>query len=158
MKRILGIDPATLSTGFAVLEGSGSVVSLVESGCLSLHRTTPLSKRIHTIYLYFKKRLERGDITHIAIETPFYGKNLQTFIKLGYVRGIIYLLSEEFSIPMKEFSPAEVKYSITRYGTAPKTQVAAIIYGLFPALKTGLKNDITDAIAIGLTGLWSNWD
>ena len=95
-------------------------------------------------------------MTTVALETPFLGKNAQNFLKLGYLRGIIYLLVATYNLALQEFSPREVKMSVTGFGGADKEQVARIILRLFPALSVPDKADVTDALAVTLCCLWNN--
>lgn len=154
--RILGIDPGTLSAGFAILDGERGATTLLQSGVIKLHRKKSIAQRVHQFHTQIEQIIIMNGITHIAIETPFFNKNMQSFIKLGYIRGSIYFLSEEYCLPLFEYAPTQIKQAITSWGHAPKGQVASVLYRLFPGLSTGLSNDITDAIAIGLTGLWKN--
>jgi crossover junction endodeoxyribonuclease RuvC len=97
-------------------------------------------------------------ITDLALETPFLGKNIQTFLKLGYLRGILYLLSDMHALSIHEFSPRQIKVSVTGFGGATKEQVALMILAMFPALNAlGKieKNDVTDAMAVSICGLWN---
>jgi crossover junction endodeoxyribonuclease RuvC len=84
------------------------------------------------------------------------GKNTQVFLKLGYVRGILYLLAAKNKCVLHEFSPREVKQSITGFGGASKEQVARVLMQLFPRIAKPDKEDVTDALAVTLCGLWRN--
>ncbi len=85
------------------------------------------------------------------------GKNAQTFLKLGYLRGILYLLTNQYDLTIYEFSPREVKVAVTGFGGASKEQVALMILSMFPKLnELGKieKNDVTDALAVAICGVW----
>ena len=82
------------------------------------------------------------------------GKNVQSFLKLGYLRGILYLLANQHNLGLHEFSPREIKLAITGSGGAGKEQVARVLFMMFPHLQKPKKEDVTDAIAISLCGLW----
>jgi crossover junction endodeoxyribonuclease RuvC len=88
------------------------------------------------------------------LETPFFGKNAQNFLKLGYLRGALYLLADKNRLKLHEFYPREVKQAVTGYGGASKDQVARVILQLFPRMKSPKKEDVTDALAVTLCGLW----
>jgi crossover junction endodeoxyribonuclease RuvC len=90
----------------------------------------------------------------LAIETPFLGKNTQTFLKLGYLRGVLYLLADTHKLVLHEYSPTQVKVSVTGYGGASKEQVSRLVSRLLPAMKAPEKYDVTDALAIALCGVW----
>lgn len=153
---ILGIDPGFGVTGFGVLKREGSKSFLLDYGALKMCSAHTLAARIAQFYNFFKQKIIQWSITDIALETPFLGKNAQNFLKLGYLRGIIYLLSHEFNLELHEFAPREVKLSVTGFGGADKDQVARVVLRLFPALLMPEKLDITDALAVTLCALWKN--
>lgn len=156
---ILGIDPGIISPGFGIVKKENNDVSrnkiiLIDAGVLKLASKQSINYRIGVLYDYFYDKIEKNSVNLIALETPFMGKNAQNFLKLGYVRGILYLLSYKFNIPIQEFSPREIKLSLTGYGGANKEQVARMVLKLFPHLIMPSQFDITDAIAISLCGAW----
>ncbi len=153
---ILGIDPGLRFAGFAVLKKEKGRSFLLDHGCLTLQQSKSIQERIHIFYTVFSEKIKHFGVTDIALETPFLGKNAQNFLKLGYVRGTLYLLSAQNSCMIHEFSPREVKRSITGFGGASKEQVARIILKLFPTMKPPKRDDVTDALAVTLCGLWKN--
>lgn len=155
---VLGIDPGFSYTGYSIALQEGQRIRLIDYGYLSLPTTKSLPERIGIFYAYFIQKIQTHAITHIAIETPFLGKNAQTFLKLGYLRGIIYLMAQQYALSITEFSPREVKQSVTGFGGAQKDQVARVIMGLFPGLMQQKKTDVTDAIAVTLCGIWAKKD
>ncbi len=155
---ILGIDPGFSVTGFAILQKLGGTTVLVDAGYLKLPVQEGLSQRIHIFYQTFQKKIIDAKVTHLALETPFLGKNPQNFLKLGYLRGALYLLAAQHNLSLHEFSPREVKLAVTGFGAASKDQVANMVNRLFPTINklgVAVKQDITDAIAVSLSGLWS---
>ena len=82
------------------------------------------------------------------------GKNAQNFLKLGYLRGILYLLSDQYNLEIFEFAPCQVKSALTGFGGASKEQVARVILRLFPKITEPQKDDVTDALAVTLCGMW----
>ncbi len=152
---ILGIDPGFSVTGFGILQKqTNNTVVLVDYGDLRMSSSKSLAVRIGIFHDFFTEKIERWQITDLALETPFLGKNTQTFLKLGYLRGILYLLSNRHQINLHEFSPREVKQSVTGFGGAGKDQVARVVLQLFPRMKAPDKQDVTDALAVTLCGLW----
>jgi crossover junction endodeoxyribonuclease RuvC len=153
---ILGIDPGCSFTGFSILKRDNQKISILDYGFLSLPSKKHLSVRIGIFYEFFLKKLEAfPEVTHIALETSFLSKNAQTFLKLGYLRGVLYLIADQRQLALIEFSPREIKQAITGYGNASKDQVAQALLMLFPRLTAQGKNDVTDAIAVGLCAVWS---
>ncbi|MGA9530355.1 MAG: crossover junction endodeoxyribonuclease RuvC [Candidatus Babeliales bacterium] len=156
--KILGIDPGFRFAGYAVIHNNHSKQYLMDYGCLTLQTKNSLRTRLNAFYDFFNTKIDEHQITHLALETPFLGKNAQNFLKLGYLRGVLLLLSKQKNIELFELTPREIKLHITGYGAASKEQVALALKHLFPSLKALLpmKDDITDAIAITVCGMWKN--
>jgi crossover junction endodeoxyribonuclease RuvC len=153
-KIILGIDPGFHVTGYGIIKKEGRTTYLLDCGYLQMASTKPLSERVHIFYTFFMQKVGDYAVTDLALETPFLGKNAQNFLKLGYLRGILYLISHQHQLKLHEFAPREVKQSITGFGGASKDQVARVIMQLFPKLHEQKKQDVTDALAVTLCGLW----
>ena len=151
---VLGIDPSFTATGYAILQQHGNKQQLIHQGCIALPSTFELSARIGIFYDFFQNLIQQYQINKISLETPFLGKNVQTFLKLGYLRGTLHLLAHQKNLQISEFSPREVKAAITGFGGAEKEQVAKMVHMLFPGLPQQKSHDVTDAIAISLCGLW----
>jgi crossover junction endodeoxyribonuclease RuvC len=152
---VLGIDPSYTATGYAVIYQQNNKHFLLNHGFLPLPATRPIHERVGMFYDYFEKIIIDLKITHITIETPFLGKNAQTFLKLGYLRGALHILAYRYQLKLIEFSPREIKLAVTGFGGAEKQQVARMVHMLFPNLVAQKTNDVTDAIAISLCGLWN---
>lgn len=150
---LLGIDPGFKVTGFGIMR-KGQTTALIDHGCLMLPSTKSLVERIGIFHRFFTEKITAHTVTHIALETPFLGKNSQTFLKLGYLRGCVYLLADTYQLTLHEYTPSQVKLALTGHGSAPKEQVARVIHTLFPTLQKTATLDATDAIAIALCGLW----
>jgi len=151
---ILGIDPGFKYAGFSIIKKEKDKTFLLDYGYLAMSSSDHLSVRIGIFYAFFSEKIIHWQVTDLALETPFLGKNAQNFLKLGYLRGILYLLANTHKLALHEFSPREVKQAVTGYGGASKEQVARIIMQLFPRLEKPKKEDVTDALAITLCGLW----
>jgi crossover junction endodeoxyribonuclease RuvC len=154
MKIILGIDPGFQVTGFGIIKKDVPQTILLDYGYLKMSSSKSLPERISIFYDFFNEKIIGWNITDIALETPFLGKNAQNFLKLGYLRGILYLLSDKNGIMLHEFSPTQVKQTVTGYGGASKEQVARMVMQLFPKIVIPDKLDVTDALAVTLCGLW----
>ncbi len=153
---ILGIDPGFTVTGYSILQKNKNQVIMLDHGFLKLPALQPLEVRIGIFYDFLTEKIKQHGVTAISLETPFLGKNAQTFLKLGYLRGILYLLAQQHQLGLLEFAPRLVKQTITGYGAADKEQVAKVLSMLFPAIPKPLKADVTDAIAVSLCGLWQS--
>lgn len=152
---ILGVDPGTRFAGYALLKKDAQRIYLLESGVFKMSPTAPLHERVGHFFAFFNQKMSTHAITHLALETPFMGKNPQNYLKLGYMRGILYLLAAQHKLHLAEFAPREIKQAITGYGGADKEQIARILSRLFPSFaKPGSLHDETDAIAVSLCCLW----
>ena len=151
---ILGIDPGLQFSGFGVIKKDGGRIILMDYGFLKMKSSKSLSKRVREFHDNFDFKIKKWGVTDVSLETPFLGKNAQNFLKLGYLRGILYLLAEVNNLKIHEFTPRQVKLSVTGFGGAQKDQVARVIKQLFPLMPNQEKNDVTDAIAVTLCGVW----
>lgn len=151
---ILGVDPGFQAAGYAILKKEGNSVFVLDYGFLKMNPTKSLPERVTIFHDFFADKILVHGVTNVALETPFLGKNAQNFLKLGYLRGILYLLAHKNNATLHEFAPREVKQSLTGYGGASKEQVARVVLQLFPKMQMPGKFDITDALAVTLCGLW----
>ncbi len=160
MKTVfLGIDPGFSVSGFAILATDAGRTYLLDYGYLQMTPKHSLPQRVGIFHDFFVDKINVHGVTQIALETSFLGKNPQTFLKLGYLRGILYLLANQSKLSIFEFAPTEVKRSVTGSGAASKDQVATALMRMFPKLgevKKIAKDDVTDALAICLCGLWQS--
>ena len=152
---ILGVDPGFSCAGFGILKKEGRQAHLLDYGYLAMSSSDSLITRVGTFHTFFEEKIKTWGITVIALETPFLGKNAQNFLKLGYLRGILYLLADQNKTAIQEFAPTQVKQSVTGFGGATKDQVARVILQLFPGMDVPKKEDVTDALAVTLCGLWA---
>lgn len=151
---ILGIDPGFSFTGYAILKKEGNRTMLLDFGYLRLPQSKSLQERVALFHDALDAKIKQFQVTHLSIETPFLGKNAQNFLKLGYLRGILYFLTHKNNLILFEFAPTQIKQSLTGFGGASKEQVSRVIFQLFPTLAKPDKYDATDALAISLCGLW----
>ncbi len=153
---LLGVDPGVRFAGFGVIKKTGYTIQLIDHGCLVMPPIQSLQDRVALFHDFFADKIKQWQVTDLALETPFMGKNAQNFLKLGYVRGILYLLASQHKLTLHEYAPTQVKQAITGFGGADKEQVARVIYQLFPTLKAHHRTDVTDAIAVTLCGMWKS--
>lgn len=154
---ILSVDPGFINTGFSIIQKSNNNLILLDAGILSMKSCQSIAYRINLFYDFFNLKILKFNVKIISLETPFLGKNPQNFLKLGYLRGILYLISNQNGLEVFEFSPREVKLATTGFGAASKEQVARLLFKLFPNLLNIFnkypKFDLTDSIAIALCAL-----
>jgi crossover junction endodeoxyribonuclease RuvC len=144
---ILGIDPGTTIMGFGLIKVVGKTMQFVQLNELDLKK---YSDHYLKLKLIFERTIELIDTFHpdeIAIEAPFFGKNVQSMLKLGRAQGVAMAAGLSRDIPITEYEPKKIKMAITGNGNASKEQVAKMLQQLL-GLKTLPKNlDSTDGLA-----------
>lgn len=155
---VLGVDPGFSVTGYSIIAKKQSRVAVLDCGFLKMSSQKSLQERVGIFYETLKEKVITHDVSMIALETSFLGKNAQTFLKLGFLRGILYLIADQHRLTITEFAPREIKLAVTGSGAASKDQVAHMMIKLFPKLSEYPQTerpDVTDALAIGLCGVWN---
>jgi crossover junction endodeoxyribonuclease RuvC len=147
---ILGIDPGTTVTGYGIVKYENNVLTRIASGIINLPSTKPIPIRLKVIHKEINKIIRLYKPDEFAIETAFYGKNVQSAMKIGYARGVAILSAVLNNIPTSEYSPREVKKSVVGRGAATKEQVGFMIKSLLIIDQKKMKSDETDALAIAL--------
>ncbi len=146
-KIILGIDPGTTVMGFGIIKVINKQMHFVQMNELMLKK---YSDHYTKLKLIFERTLELIDTYHpdeIAIEAPFFGKNVQSMLKLGRAQGVAMAAGLSRQVPITEYMPKKIKMSITGNGNASKEQVAKMLQSVLK-LKTLPKNlDSTDGLA-----------
>ncbi len=150
---IIGFDPGLSHTGYAVLNKEDNNINLVQCGLISPKRNKSLSERLFTIFSETNKLIKDFNPNLVVIENVFYGKNVQSAIKLGQAKSSIMLSSEKYNVDMVDYTPREIKQSIVGNGSASKEQVEFMVKKIFKLDDKMLKrNDISDAIAVAWCG------
>ena len=147
---IFGVDPGTNLTGFGIIKQTRNNFALIKNGLIKLHQNKTLSEKLVIIYDEIKGLLKLYKPDEFAIETAFYGKNVQSAMKIGYARGAAILAAAHCKIPMSEYSPREIKKSVVGKGAASKEQVSFMIKTLLSAKEIKMKYDESDALAVAL--------
>jgi len=147
---ILGIDPGTNVTGYGIIKYKENTSTQIASGIIKLPSSKPIPYRLKIIYDELDKLIKTYKPDEFAIETAFYGKNVQSAMKIGYARGVSILAAVNNGIPTNEYSPREIKKSVVGKGAATKEQVNYMIRTLLNIKNDNMKNDESDALAIAL--------
>ena len=148
--RILGIDPGTNLLGFAILEVAQKNLSVIKMGVFRLKGIVEAEERWRQIFLRTQNLIDLYKPTEMAIESPFYGKNVQSMLKLGRAQGIAIAAALAKEINFTEYSPKKVKVAITGNGNAAKEQVAAMLPHLVQTSVDVDNLDATDALAVAI--------
>jgi crossover junction endodeoxyribonuclease RuvC len=153
---ILGIDPGTTVMGYGVISVTGNKISLLVLGVLKLNKYDDHALRLKLIFERMIGLIEQYHPDELSIEAPFYGKNVQSMLKLGRAQGVAIAAALSRSIPVFEYSPRKIKQSITGKGAASKEQVAAMLVRLLNITGTPETFDATDGLAAAVCHFFQN--
>ncbi len=148
--KILGIDPGTNVTGYGLVEIRNKKPVILDMGKITPKRGMVHYERIKVLHEEALKLMVKYQPDVMAIEAPFYGKDIQAMLKLGRAQGVIMVAALMHNIPIHEYAPLLVKQSITGMGRASKEQVAYFLQKVYHLNKLPDKMDITDAIAVAI--------
>jgi crossover junction endodeoxyribonuclease RuvC len=146
---VLGIDPGTNQTGYAVVEATGDSALVLESGAICASRRFPFHERLKVIYEGLADLVVRYNPNEIAIEDVFVKKNVRVALKIGHIRGVALLVAARHEVPVGEYSPAAVKQAIVGTGSASKEQVRFMVTALLKLVEVP-GEDEADALAVAL--------
>ena len=154
-KIILGIDPGTTIMGFGLIQVVGNKMSLLLLNELILNKLDDHYLRLKHIFERTIDLIEKYHPDEIAIEAPFFGKNVQSMLKLGRAQGVAMAAGLSKEIPITEYSPKKIKMSITGNGNASKEQVAKMLQSLLGIKKLPKNLDSTDGLAAAVCHLYN---
>lgn len=147
---ILGIDPGTNITGYGLIKTVGPDPELIAIGSIDLSKFDNHYLKLKNIFDRTIGIIEEYHPDELAIEAPFYGKNVQSMLKLGRAQGAAIAAALSHSIPIFEYAPRKIKMSITGRGAASKEQVASMLMHILKFNKIEIKLDATDGLAAAL--------
>jgi crossover junction endodeoxyribonuclease RuvC len=146
---ILGVDPGTSVLGYALLQQEGGNLSVLAAGVVELAHIPDHYLKLDKIHRRIVSIIDEFLPSELAIESPFFGKNVQSALKLGRAQGVAIAAAISRSLPVAEYAPTKVKMSITGNGAASKEQVAQMLSKLLK-IEKGLPHDATDALGVAL--------
>ena len=149
-KIILGIDPGTIVMGYGLIHIQNNVPKPIGIGVIKLEKYEDHAIRLKKIFERMIGLIDEFKPDELAIEAPFFGKNVQSMLKLGRAQGVAIAAALSKNIPVTEYSPKKIKMSITGNGNASKEQVAAMLIQLLGIDKEQAFLDATDAMGAAL--------
>jgi len=147
---ILGIDPGMARCGFGAIEKKGNNIKYLSAGVIESTKDHKQSERLEIIHKGIKKLIKKYRPDIIAVESLFFSKNVKTAFRVGEARGVILLAAQMQKITIMEFTPLQVKISITGYGFAEKLQVQKMVKTLLGLKEIPEPDDAADALAIAI--------
>jgi crossover junction endodeoxyribonuclease RuvC len=146
-KIVLGIDPGTTVMGYGLIHIKGNDMELIVMGVLRLEKVTDHALKLQKIFERVISLIDEYKPDELAIEAPFFGKNVQSMLKLGRAQGVAIAGALSRNMPVNEYSPKKIKQSITGNGNASKEQVSAMLKSLLKFTEAPEFLDATDGLA-----------
>lgn len=150
VKIIMGIDPGTNTTGYGILEVRGKRLRCVILGDIDLHKISDPYQKLRYIFDRVCALIDQYRPDEVALESPFFGKNVQSMLKLGRAQGVAMAAALSKGCPVFEYAPRRVKQAITGQGSAAKEQVAALLKALLKLESLPRRLDATDGLAVAV--------
>src|SRR5204863_9123170 len=136
--------------GYGVITSKGNSYALLDLGILTMSKIEDPMEKLKMIFTETRRLIQAWNPTEAAIEDPFYGKNIQSMLKLGRAQGMAIAAAIHERIPIYQYSPRKIKQSITGRGAASKEQVAAMLQRLLNIETLPEKLDATDGLAVAV--------
>jgi crossover junction endodeoxyribonuclease RuvC len=149
-KIILGIDPGTVIMGYGIIQITGNKINLLDMNAIKLNGKKDMFERLGIINHVIQALIDDFKPDHLAIEAPFFGKNVQSMLKLGRAQGVAIAVAISNKIPVTEYSPRKVKQSITGNGAASKDQLWKMLKSMVTIDETPKYFDASDALAVAI--------
>ncbi len=150
VKRILGIDPGTNVLGYAFIKVENKKLTLESMGIIWLKKYEDAYTKLQKIHERLEAMIKMYKPDEMGVEAPFYGKNVQSMLKLGRAQGVAIATAMSNGVSVKEYSPKKIKQSITGNGNASKEQVAAMVMRMLKLETLPKYNDSTDALGVAI--------
>jgi crossover junction endodeoxyribonuclease RuvC len=157
-KIILGLDPGTNIMGYGVIEIRKPKITLLQFGVIHLSKYESHELRLKKIFERVLSLIDDYHPDEVALEAPFFGKNVQSMLKLGRAQGVAMSAALSREIPIVEYAPRKIKQSVTGNGNASKEQVAKMLMTLFTIRELPKLLDATDALAVAVCHHFQNAD
>lgn len=148
--RILGLDPGTNYMGYGILEVDGRNLKAIVLGDIDLHKITDPYDKLRYIFERVRALVAEYSPKEVALESPFFGQNVQSMLKLGRAQGVAMAAALSCNKPVAEYAPTRIKQAITGSGAASKQQVAAIVTRTLKIEDMPRRLDATDGMAVAL--------
>nr|WP_317195918.1 crossover junction endodeoxyribonuclease RuvC [Dawidia soli] len=149
-KVILGVDPGTTVMGYGLVAVRRPKVELIQFGVIHLSKYNDHALKLQKIFERVSGLIDEYNPDEVALEAPFFGKNVQSMLKLGRAQGVAMAAALSRSIPIAEYAPRKIKQSVTGNGNASKEQVAKMLMSLFAIQELPKLLDATDALAVAV--------
>ncbi|HBT81743.1 hypothetical protein A2757_03800 [Candidatus Giovannonibacteria bacterium RIFCSPHIGHO2_01_FULL_48_47] len=151
--KVLGIDPGIERLGWAVIEGRPGEIKRIDSGVKRTSKTKPKETRLFEIQSFVESKILEAGPEILCLEKIIFAKNAKTAFVIGEVRGILLALAGKYGLKTKEFTPIEVKKTISGYGRADKEAVLKMLEKIIELPSGKILDDESDALAIACSAV-----
>lgn len=148
--KILGIDPGTATTGYGIIENRDGKLRALEYGCIKTSPKKRAETRLAEIYKDLNHLIKKHQPGILAVESVFFYKNVKTAIAVAQSRGVVLLAATQAKVPVVEYTPLQVKSTLTSYGKAEKKQVQYMVQKLLDLKSIPKPDDAADALAVAI--------
>lgn len=149
-KIILGIDPGTNVLGYGLIHIQGKKISMVNFGVIRMEKLPTQNDKLKRIFEQLDVIIAEFKPDEVALEAPFFGKNVQSMLKLGRAQGVAIAAAIKYNLPYEEYSPRRIKQAITGNGASSKEQVASMLQNILKFDEIPKFLDATDGLAAAL--------
>lgn len=153
---ILGVDPGTNIMGYGLILVENNNMKAIQYGVIHLSKYSDHAIKLNKIFERIVQLIDEYHPDFLAIEAPFFGKNIQSMLKLGRAQGVAIAAAISRQVPIIEYSPKKIKQSVTGNGNASKEQVCAMLLQLLKIQETPKLLDSTDALAVAVCHHFQN--
>lgn len=163
---ILGVDPGSAIAGYAIIKktrGQKTELEVIDFGCIMTDKSLQTEKRLEKTYNEISKIIKKYKPDLISIESLYFFKNMKTIIPVGQAKGVILLAASQNKVPVIEFTPLQVKMTISGYGRAEKKQIQGMIEKTLDLEKFDMKknnrkkDDSFDALGVAICAAYKNY-
>jgi crossover junction endodeoxyribonuclease RuvC len=149
--RIIGIDPGTGILGFGVIDVVNSKAKLVDAGVIKTPANQPDAERLETIFNELSEIIEQTKPSIMSVEKLFFAQNVTTAMTVSQARGVILLIGRQAGLEIHEYTPLQIKQSMTGYGRAEKKQIQEMVRVMLGLKDIPRPDDCADALAAAIT-------
>jgi crossover junction endodeoxyribonuclease RuvC len=148
--RILGVDPGTVTMGFGVIDAEDDQLTVVDYGAISPPPRSPIGERLCFAYKALAKVVKNRRPDVVAVEQPFVAKNVRSALTIGRAQAVAILAASMASIPVYEYTPAQIKQRVSNYGASSKEQIQEMVRLQLGMTSVPEPADASDALAVCL--------
>ena len=152
---VLGIDPGTAITGYALVRDDEGELDLLECGTITTASGEPMAERLARIHEHLARLIGKLHPAVVAVEQVFFSRNVRTALSVGQARGVILLAAAQSGLPVYEYTPLQVKQAMVGYGGADKVQVQEMVRLVLQLDEAPQPDDAADAVAVAVCHIHS---